>query len=325
MCERRKKCEAMTQSSYADIAEQVRGKLMSQDGREKIIKRRQAAELMAKGLEELEASGWILRAMRRKVGSDRTVFTVRQSSIQKAAKGLEVSVELLGNGVGTLLPPQKTGSYPLLRTNEPEARELAWGGAEARAYVRSRSLRRASVERRVQGEVVRELLKTPKHRLLQNLWPVRPANCMMEIPTAIERRGRVGTGNIDLLARTGRGRWPTFVVCELKTDSTTTPYNALVQAIRYAAALDVEVNGISHRLPPADRSVYRRLFGSNSKAQHPLRFGAMAIVPSRRGVADDAKKALNALDTSDAWLDVMLFDGAQDGQFRPTLRLREKP
>jgi hypothetical protein len=147
---------------------------------------------------------------------------------------------------------------------------------------------------------------------------------MMEYPAAVNRHGRIGktAGTIDLLARTGRGRWPTFVVCELKEDATT-PYDAMVQAIRYAAALDTEVNGISYELPPANRSIYRKLFGSRSSALDPLRFGAMAIIPNRRGAKEAAQRALDDLGASGAWLDVMLFDGADDGQFRPALRLRD--
>jgi hypothetical protein len=48
-----------------------------------------------------ECLGWVRNARSRLVGSDRTVFTVRQGSSQKAANGLEVSVELRGIGVST--------------------------------------------------------------------------------------------------------------------------------------------------------------------------------------------------------------------------------
>ena len=312
----------MTQNTYAEIVERIRGILLTPEGQKKIHQRRRAAALMAKGLQELEASGWVLKATRRKDGPNRTVFTVCQESLQQAGRGLEVSVELLGCGVGTLLPPPEGRDYPVLRTAKPEARDLEWGGSEARAYIRAcAQMKPSSPERHLQGEIFRELSTSPKHELLRNLRPVCPANCLMEIPAAVQRHGRVGTGNIDLLARTGRGRWSTFVVCELKVD-TTTPYDAMVQAIQYAAALDVEVNGITNELPPADRSIYRSLFGSSSTAQYPLRFGAMAIVPNLPGAEAKARTALENLDTRNAWLDVMLFDRREDGQFRPVLRFR---
>lgn len=315
--------DQMTQNTYAEIVERIRDILLTPEGQKKICERRSAADLMAKGLRALKASGWVLKAIRRRVGSDRTVFTVRQGYLQNAANDIVVSVELRGNGVGTLLPPPKGHSYPILKTAEPEARELEWGGSGARAYIRAcRDMKPPSPERDLQGVIFRDMSTSPKHELLQNLWPVRPANCLMEIPTAVQRQGRVGTGLIDLLARTGRGRWPTFVACELKVDSTT-PYDAMVQAIQYAAALDVEVNGIPHVLKPADRSNYRSLFGSSSTARDPLRFGAMAIIPNGRGVEAAAQRALDKLGTSSAWLDVMLFDRSEDGQFRPVLRLRD--
>lgn len=312
----------MTQNVYAETVNRIRDVLLTAEGQTKIHQRRRAAALMAKGLQELEASGWVLKATRRKVGSNRTVFTVRQGSLQQAGRGLEVSVELLGCGVGTLLPPPEGRDYPVLRTAEPEARDLEWGGSEARAYIRAcAQMKPSSPERHLQGEIFRELSTSPKHELLRNLRPVCPANCLMEIPAAVQRHGRVGTGNIDLLARTGRGRWSTFVACELKVD-TTTPYDALIQAIQYAAALDVEVNGIAHELPPANRSIYRSLFGSSSTAQDPLRFGAMAIVPNLPGAEAKARTALDDLGTSSAWLDVMLFDPSDVGRFRPERRFR---
>jgi len=315
--------QIMTQNTYAEIVEWIRGTLLTAEGQKKIHQRRCEAALMAKRLGELKASGWVLKATRRQVGSDRTVFTVHQETLQKATNGLVVSVELRGCRVGKLLPPPNGRGYPILKTKQ-DARELEWGGSEARAYIRAcANMKRPSPERDLQGVIVQALSTSPKHELLQNLWPVRPANCMMEFPAPVDRNGHIGTGNIDLLARTGRGRWPTFVVCELKVDRTT-PYDALVQAIHYAAALDVEVNGITHELPPADRSIYRSLFGSNLTAQAPLRFGAMAIIPNGRGVEAATRKALDNLDTSNAWLDVMLFDPREDEQFRPVLRFRSE-
>lgn len=313
--------QIMTQNTYAEIVERIRGILLTPDGQEKIRKRRLEAARMAKGLRELKASGWVLKATRRQVGSDRTVFTVHQRTLRRATNGLEVSVELRGIGVGRLLPPPNGRGYPILETKQ-DARELEWGGSEARAYIRAcANMKRTSPERHLQGVIVQALSTSPKHKLLQNLRPVRPANCMMEIPTPVDRYGNIGTGNIDILARTGRGRWPTFVICELKVD-TTTPYDAMVQAIRYAVALDVEVNGITHELKPANRSVYRSLFGSNLTSQEPLRFGAMAIVPNHPGAEAKARTALDDLGTSSAWLDVMLFDPREDEQFRPVLRFR---
>lgn len=183
------------------------------------------------------------------------------------------------------------------------------------------NMKTPSPERDLRGMMIQALIASPKQALLRNLWPVRPANLLMEFPAAVQRHGEIGTGNVDLLARTGGGRWSTFVVCELKVDGTT-PYDALVQAIHYASALDVEVNGIIDKLPPADQSIYRSLFGSNSTSQEPLRFGAMAIIPNRPGVEAKTQEALDTLGTSNNWLDVMLFDSPVEGQFRPVRRFR---
>ena len=315
--------QIMKQNTYTEIVERIRDILRTPEGQEKIRQRRHAADLMANGLSKLKASGWVLRATRRQVGSHRTVFTARQGSIQEAANGLEVFVELRGNGVGTLLPPPDGHNYPILKTCEPEVRDLEWGGSDARDYIREcANMMRPSPERDLQGVIVQDLSMSPKHELLQNLQPVRPANCMMEIPSAVKRNGDIGTGNIDILARTGRGRSTTCVVCELKVDKTT-PYDTMVQAIHYAAALDVEVNGIKHELEPADRSVYRVLFGSNSTSKNPLRFGAMAIVPNGPGIEAAAQRALENLGTNSAWLDVMLFNRSDDGRFRPVFRFSD--
>ena len=97
---------------------------------------------------------------------------------------------------------------------------------------------------------------------------------------------------------------------------------AMKQAIQYLAALDVEVNGINNEIDPADRAVYRTLFGSNSTSQAKLRFGAMAIIPSRYGVEDEARKTLEVLDGGNVWLDIMLFDRSESGHSQAVLRLR---
>jgi len=307
--------------TYAEIAECVQRTLLTKQGRSHIAKRRVAAEKMAKGLRALERSGWVLNARRRNIGTTRTVFTVRQGFLQQATKGLEVSVEIRGIGVGTLLPPTRGNKYPLLRTLESEPRKLEWGASEALEYIRKRAEKtKPSPERELQGVLVRDMSSSPKHDLLKNLHPVLPARCMMEIPAAVTADGSIGTGNIDVLARTGRGRNVRYVVCELKVDKTT-PYGAMVQAIRYAAALSVEVNGIEDEIEPADRSVYRSFFGSKSTLQEALRCGAMAIIPNARGAEAAARKALDDLDADDAWLDVMLFDWDKHGDLLPRYRL----
>jgi hypothetical protein len=313
----------MTQETYAEIVDRVRGILLTAEGRKKIHQRRSAADKMAQGLQELKASGWILNAKRRQVGSHQAVFTVSQGPLQGAAKGLVVSVEFRGVGAGKLLPPPSGHKYPILQTIEDEVRELEWGGSEARVYIRSRANIKPMCEREIQGVIVRDMSLRSKHELLQNLRPVRPAKCMMEIPTAVTEPGKIGTGNIDILARTRTGRSTTYVVCEVKVDKTT-PYDAMVQAIQYAAALNVEVNGITGEIKPADRSVYRALFGSRSTAQDPMCFGAMAIIPNGKDVKAQALRTRDELGTRSAWLDVMLFDKNEDGEFRPVFRVKNE-
>ncbi|MDA9982977.1 hypothetical protein N9H39_09680 [Gammaproteobacteria bacterium] len=307
--------------TYAEIVERVQSTLLTRNGRAHIEKRRAAAEKMAKGLRVLETTGWFLKARRRNVGPTRTVFTARQGSLQQAAKGLQVWVELRGVGVGTLLPPTKGNEYPRLKPSVEEGRDMEWGGNEALEYIRARVENiKPSHERELQGIFVRDMSSSPKHDLLKNLQPVRPARCMMEIPAAVNASGEIRTGNIDILARMREGRSTRYVVCELKVDKTA-PYDAMVQAIHYATALDIEVNGIENEIEPANKSVYHFLFGSKSTSQGALRFGAMAIIPNGLGVEGASRKALDDLDTQDAWLDVMLFEWK--GKLIPICRLKD--
>ena len=306
--------------TYVEIVERVQSTLLTRDSRERIAKRRAAAEKMAAGLRDLEASGWLLKARRRNVGTATTVFTVGQGFLQNAAKGLLVSVELRGVGIGTLLPPTEGHEYPRLNPSDSMRGDMEWGGSEALAYIRARGESiKPSRERELQGIFVREMSSSRKHNLLKNLQPVIPAGCMMEIPAAVKASGDRGTGNIDVLARTGSGRSTRYIVCELKVDKTR-PYDAMLQAIHYAAALDIEVNGIENEIKPANRSVYRLLFGSKSTSQDALRFGAMAIIPNGRGAEGASRKALDDLDAQGAWLDVMLYEW--DSKLIPVCRLK---
>jgi hypothetical protein len=131
-----------------------------------------------------------------------------------------------------------------------------------------------------------------------------PAGCMMEMPAAVTAKLTIGTGNIDIMARSYAG-W--FIACELKAPgSSERPDRVLRQAIRYAAALDAEINGISNLLEPGDRAIYRTLFGATGQAS--LRFGALAIVAVREDDDGSAVEALRNLRVPrGAWVGVLPY------------------
>lgn len=277
-------------SEYEQTVREVHDVLSSAEGRDRLLARREHAKTMADGLHRWEQlkSGRIRRRG--------AVLTVTQAALENAFTGpgvLRVSVEVNGVGVGKLVFSTKRG--PLFTSTEDPQKKLEWSG-NARdgevinAYIEQRRSSKSMPEREVQGNMSARFraLFDDAQRPPGGLVPVRPVGCMMEIPTAVaaSKKLKVGGGAIDILARTGRGRTGWFIACELKKPKATDhPRDVLRQAIRYATALDVEVNGRG-LLPPADAAVYRELFGGSGSAA--LRFGALAAisVPQRDELTD---------------------------------------
>lgn len=297
-------------SRYEQIVGEVHELLATADGRARVLARREHAKKMAEGLrrwsEELKSG-----RMRRRGA----VFTVTQGALERALAGrasLSVSVEVNGVGVGQVefSPTHK----PMFSATKDLDDQLAWSGntqdgAKINAYLEQCRLSKSMPERDVQGHMSARFraLFDGAQKPLGGLVPVRPAGCMMEIPTAVaaSKTLQVGGGAIDILARTGRGRTGWFVACELKRyDSTERADGVLLQAIRYAIALDVEINGRGV-LPPADATVYRELFGGSGSA--PLRFGALAAISAVR--RDEVTRAFAELaPPKNTWLGALLYE-----------------
>ncbi len=314
------------ESPYLRIVREVHELLATAEGRARVLARREHAKKMADGLrrwgEELKSCRMRYRG---------AIFTVTQGALEGALTrraSLIVSVEVNGVGVGQLeFSPERP---PMFCATKDLDEPLAWSGnardgAKINAYLEHCALSKAMPERDVQGQMSARFraLFDGAEKPLGGLVPVRPTGCMMEIPTAVaaSKTLHVGGGAIDILARTGRGRTGWFVACELKrSESAELAEDVLRQAIRYATALDVEVNGCG-LLPPADATVYRELFGGSGGAR--LRFGALAAVSALR--RDQVVQALSDLSPpTNTWLGALLYK--QDAnRLRATLVRPEPP
>lgn len=302
-------------SRYERIVSEVRELLATAEGRARVLARREHAKKMADGLrrwsEELKSGRMRYRG---------AVFTVTQGALEGALgrrASLVVSVEVNGVGIGQLVfSPTRP---PMFSSGTDLKTQLAWSGnapdgAKINAYLEQCRLSKSMPERDVQGRMCARFraLFDVAQKPIGGLVPVRPAGCMMEIPTAVaaSKTLRIGGGAIDILARTGRGRSGWFVVCELKRhDSAERADEVLRQAIRYATALDVEVNGCGF-IPPADSAFYRELFGGSGSA--PLRFGALAAISALR--REEVSRALAELaPPKNTWLGALLYTQDESG------------
>lgn len=307
-------------SRYEQIVRKVHELLATAQGRERILARREHARKMAEGLRRWNEQLKIGRIRRRGA-----VLTVTQGALEKALDrqgALRVSVEVNGVGVGQIVFSSTRG--PLFAAAKDPVAQLAWSG-DARdgerinAYLKQCRSALSMPERDIQGHMSAHFraLFDDEQKPFGGLVPVRPAGCMMEIPTAVaaSKKLQVGGGSIDILARTGRGRSGWFVACELKKpESTERAYDVLCQAIRYATALDVEINGRG-LLPPADAAVYRELFGGSGSA--PLRFGALAAISTLQ--RDQVSEALVELaPPKNTWLGALLYK-KEAGRLRAVL------
>lgn len=295
----------MVRMRFADLVQEVNALLSTEEGAEKIRERREAATKMARGLRRWEEQKG------RRLSSRGAVLTATQGALHGVTDELLISVEINGRGVGKLRVP---GDGVPLFTPKGTKAEWRWSGDRDHATLINgvldeyRQLKPVP-EREVQGRLTRQLralfADDKENRPRGGLAPVRPAGCMMEIPTAVAASAalRLGTGTVDVMARTGRGTG-SFIACELKEpNARVRVYDVLAQAIRYAAALDIEVNG-NDRIGPANFAGYRTLFGATGNAA--LRFGAMAVVSVR--CADDVDDAFGRLaPPAGTWLGVLLY------------------
>lgn len=312
-----------------EIVQEVQ-ELLTGPGRSKVLQRRKQAARMVEGLRRLKAAKLPYRMQTRG-----KVFTVTQENLCKAGSTLRVYVEVQGRRVGTLTYSTTSRIRPVFTCDD--GTPFVWSGdrhdAERIAkYFEACSSKPRSPERDAQGALVRAMFARGKHQLLAGLRPVRPAGCMMEIPVPVKASDRLdwGTGNVDVLVRAVGGPAARFVICELKRPGLRVdPYDVLTQAIRYAAALDVEVNGIEGEdgIQPADASLYRELFGATGSAK--LRLGAMAAIYTDVGSAEDTvarvRDAMSALSPSPTdWLDVLTYT-ERCGEYEPKWRWQMSP
>lgn len=314
------------ESPYRQIVREVHELLATAEGRTRVLARREHAKKMAEGLRRWDKE---LKSCRMRYR--RAVFTVTQGALEGALgrrASLVVSVEVNGVGVGQIV--FSPTCVPMFSASKEFDEPLAWSGnardgATINAYLDRCGQSKSMPEREVQGQMsarFRALFESAA-KPPGGLVPVRPAGCMMEIPTAVaaSKTLQVGGGAIDILARTGRGTTGWFVACELKRhDSSEHVEDVLRQAIRYATALDVEVNGAGF-LPPADAATYRELFGGSGNTR--LRFGALAAVSALR--RDQITRAFRDLDPPKrTWLGALLYTQDSNG-LRATLVRSESP
>lgn len=298
--------------TYDDLVHEVHGLLSTSAGIENVLFRREAARKMVRGLRR-----WVEKKERR-LRTRGVVLTVTQGALHDVKEALQLSVEVNGRGVGRLVVPAK--GVPMFTPKSGDTTPLEWSGNRVDAkrineIIDESRQRRRVPERDVQGRLsprLRALFDDDMQKKPRGgLAPVRPAGCMMELPTAVAASDglALGSGTIDLLARAGRGATGCFVACELKNPAAKVhAYDVLCQAIRYSVALDVEVNG-NARIPRGNAADYRYLFGATGEARP--RFGAMAVIPSNLGAGVDAAFARLA-PRSRPWLGVLLYKEEQD-------------
>jgi len=139
-------------------------------------------------------------------------------------------------------------------------------------------------EREIQWRLANALgRKTPA---LRNLGPVKWHGRATEIGVSINKKGDIGTGNIDLVVRRGAGGDRGYLVFEVKAPGDTNIEAALVQALRYASALHVEANLGS----AANRANYNAVFESTSTAK--LTIGAVVVMEDSASVRAKASRLL---------------------------------
>jgi hypothetical protein len=236
----------------------------------------------------------------------------------KANESLSLKLLVLGHHVANLkfFSDSKRSPEVTVRTDEVAGHGIAapdepmqWSGnakhaALLRTFITScnHKLPARTPELQVQLQLVHRL-RGPKagDRQIANLQPVMPFGFPTELATVVDRRGNSATGNMDILARTGRGQAGQFAVLELKKPKLPKKdvAAAFEQAIGYAAALTFEANGFDEAQPVEQLVHYRRLFSSRSRtgadySNKPL--VAHAVVVLHRGNGDDAKRVLEALD-----------------------------
>ena len=119
---------------------------------------------------------------------------------------------------------------------------------------------------------------------LEHLRAVEWHKCFTEVGVSVTSEGTVGTGNIDLVVRRGKGANRGFLVFEVKGPGTKNVEATLKQALRYATALAIEANGGSER----ECDDYHAVFGS--KGKKPLQIDAVIVMEDIPEVCRRAEK-----------------------------------
>ena len=237
----------------------------------KVDDRRRAIAALRKGLEK----GLPLSLPRR-----RAWFSTTQTDVTNAKACARVQV--LGVEAGELKLSKADHSYVFVPNAKrfPEYAGVRWAwsgdaddGKKIRAFLKEcegYSMSDPSNEREIQWQLANAF--GAKTLSLRHLGAVKWNKRFTEVGVSVTKDGKAGTGNIDLVARRGKGADRGFLVFEVKGPDDTNVEAALKQALRYATALSIEANGGSER----ERDDYHAVFGS--KGKKPLQIDAVIVM-----------------------------------------------
>ena len=336
-----------------EIVDLVKLKLATPAGLKKVAARRRMIELLRDARKDWMGTGRPLRI------HNPAVLAIDQTRMRNAKRVFTAKVLVAGNHVADVeLDPTKSNPRFVVhekhraRGNAAE-HEVEWkkdrrSSDRIAAILRSfESLPPGSAELQIQHGLVKRLDANDKRRdnpELVAMRPVVPLGLPTEIATSINLKGDVGTGNVDILARTyGEGRrrdGGDFIVLELKQPSFKAKQvpGALRQAIQYAAALTIEANAL---VGPDrdDAAVAYRQFFSDDRESETAKYAGKPIVVHAVVVLPDGLEAAAARALSNLALDrplivhedhrpmrvgALLFK-AEEGNSKSTWKLADGP
>lgn len=197
-------------------------------------------------------------------------------------------VQLLGIEAGELLLDHSTEKpsflfYPnkKIRSKHPELPDSPWKwskdgrhGQAIREFLKlceSHPKAKPDNEREIQWQLA-HAFKKDKSGALRGFQTVKWHGLFTEIGVSVTESGKLGTGNIDLVVRRGKGGQRGFLVFELKKPGDTKIEAALIQALQYATALHIEVNngGLGNQ------ENYRKVFGAGGTKK--LKISAVIVM-----------------------------------------------
>jgi hypothetical protein len=143
-------------------------------------------------------------------------------------------------------------------------------------------------EREIQWQLADALRSHKQITACRGFQSVTWNGCFTEIGVSVNRDGKrdaQGAGTLDLMVRHGRGSG--FLVLEVKAPGDSKVEAALIQALRYATALEFEANEGGDE----NQKNYNVVFGSNDKCK--LKIGAVVVMKDGREVRRDAPAILH--------------------------------